>query len=215
MTSTRSFFAKLLLTAAVLVAMLPQPSFALDKAGIVAAMSAKYKGVTSIKATVVQTQRNELFGDESVTGELLVKRPAKVRWAFGADKLFVTDGTKLWIYTAQDKQVIEYDDVASNRASAEQMLTSLDKIDEKFNVTVVTSDATGHVIDLAPRGSDVNFKKVRLTLGADLMLKTVVITDSFDNVTEMAFSAVQLNVAADDAQFTFSVPTGVSVIKGN
>lgn len=215
MTVSRTWLSVLLGFLVAFAALAPQPAHALDKAGIVAALTAKYKGVTTIKATVVQTTRSELLGDETVRGELLLKRPAKMRWAFGTDKLFVTDGQKLWIYTAEDKQVIEYDDVASNRASAEQMLTSLDKIDEKFNITVVSSDATAHVVDLAPKGSDMSFKRVRLTLGADMTLKTVTITDSFDNVTEMAFTSMQLNVPADDAQFVFTVPSGVDVIKAN
>lgn len=207
---------RLLRVLAVLVAtfLVAQPALALDKAGLIKALETKYKTMTTIKATVQQTTRSELLGVETVTGDLMVKRPAKLRWSQG-DKLFVSDGKKMWIYTAEDKQVIEYDDIAANRASAEQMLTSLDRIEEKFAVTLVSSDATQHVVDLAPKTSDQGFKKVKLVLGADLMVKSVTITDAFDNVTEMVFKTVTLNATIDDSQFVFSVPTGVDVIKAN
>lgn len=193
----------------------PVTAHALDKAGLIKAMETKYKGVTTIKATVVQTTRSELLGNETITTEMQLKRPAKMRWQLGPDKLFVIDGQKMWIYTAEDKQVIEYDDVATSKASAETMLANLDKLEEKFLVSLIVSDATQHVIDLAPKATDGGFKKVRLSLGPDFLIRSVIITDTFDNVTEMVFKTVQLNVPMDDALFTFSVPSGVDVIKAN
>lgn len=182
---------------------------------IVSAVEAKYKDVTSLKAKFTQTTRSELFGDETLKGDLAVERPSKMRWAFGAEKLFVTDGKKMWIYTAEEKQVIEYDDISSQRSTADSLLTSLDKLDEHFNIEVVSSDAEkGHVLMLKPV-EEGQFKTIRLTLDKDLMIGAVVITDTFDNITELSFTEVELNAKLEASMFTFSAPDGVDVVKAN
>lgn len=192
----------------------PQVARADDAASaIVKQVEAKYRTVTSIKATVVQTTKSELFGAETVKGELVLKRPAMMRWNFGDQKMFVTNGKKMWVYTAEDKQVIEYDDISSGRATADSLLTSMDKLTQTFDIKVVSTAATGHQLQLKPK-SEAQFKEIDLTLNSELVPVLVVITDTFDNVTTMAFASVQLNAPADDSLFTFQPPAGVSVVKG-
>jgi outer membrane lipoprotein carrier protein len=190
------------------------PAFAVDAATLIKQIEAKYATVDSLRADFKQTARSEAFGDEVINGELVVARPAKMRWTYGKEKLFITNGTKMWVYTAEDKQVIEYDDISAARSSADSLFTSLDKLNEMFDIKVLTSDATGHSLELRPR-EEGQFKLVRLTFDAALMVKRVVITDSFDAVTELDFSGVQLNVKPDEALFTFKVPEGVDVVKAN
>ncbi|HMV67808.1 MAG TPA: outer membrane lipoprotein carrier protein LolA [Myxococcota bacterium] len=196
-----------------LAAVSPSPALAQDAAAeLIKQVEAKYKGITSMKAQVTQTTRSELFGTETIRGELVLKRPAMMRWAFGDQKLFITNGQKMWIYTAEDHQVIEYDDIASGRATAESLLTSLDKLTSMFDIKVLATSAYGHVLELKPHNA-AQFKKIQLTLDKDLMVTSVVITDTFDNQTDLAFAAVQLNVPADDSLFTYKAPAGVSVVK--
>lgn len=191
----------------------PVEAYAQDPAtDLIHRIEAKYKSISTLKATVTQTTRNELFGSETLTGELLLKRPAMMRWTFGTQKSFVTNGTKMWIYTAEDHQVIEYDDISSGRATAESLLTKLDKLTEMFNIKVLATSEYGHVLELKPH-SEAQFKKVQLTLDKNLMVTSVVITDTFGNTTDLAFANVQLNVPAEDSAFTFRAPAGVDVVK--
>lgn len=206
--------AVLLVLATLFAAVVPHDAAAMDKAALVAAIQKKYGAVESIKAGFTQTTKSELFGDETLSGTLLMKRPAKMRWSFGKDKIFVSDGTKLWIYTSEDKQVIEYDDISGNRDSAQSFLTSLDKIEEHYAINVLASNDTSHVIELSPKGDD-QFKKVKLSLDGALMLQQVVITDAFDNVTEIGFKNVEFNVSIPDSEFVFTAPSGTDVIKAN
>lgn len=193
--------------------LVPDVAFAQDQATeLIKQVEAKYKAVTSMKAQVMQTTHSELFGSETIKGELVLKRPAMMRWSFGDQKMFITNGQKMWIYTAEDKQVIEYDDISSGRATAESLLTSLDKLTSMFQIKVLSTSAYGHVLELKP-SSDAQFKKVQLTLDANLLVTSVVITDTFDNLTSLTFSGVQLNVPAEDSLFVFKAPAGVSVVK--
>lgn len=186
---------------------------AADLKSIVDGVEAKYAAVSAIKAQFTQTTQSAAFGAEKASGELLIKRPGKMRWSFG-DTLYVSDGKKLWIYTASKKQVIQYDDISQGSQSAESVLQSLDKIEEMFNVKLISSDSAGHVLELTPKKSGQGFKKVKLSFDAAYTIREVVITDTFDSVTDIDFSAVQLNARVEDSSFSFTVPKGVEVIRG-
>lgn len=187
------------------------PAYAGPVDDLVKAIEKKYAGVETMKAKFTQVARNELFGDETTKGEVFVKKPAKMRWSFGTERLFVTNGKKMWIYTAEDKQVIVYDDVAQAAGSADSFLTSLDKLDEQFDVKVLASGDDGHEIELTPK-SDEQFKRVRLALTGDLLIRRVVLTDPFDQVTEITLENLQLNQPIPDEMFTFTVPSGAEVV---
>jgi outer membrane lipoprotein carrier protein len=208
--SLRSLF--LVLVTCVVALGAATSALAADAPTLIKQIEAKYAAVDSLKAQFTQTVRSAAFGDEVVAGELVVARPAKMRWSYGTERLFVTNGTKMWVYTAEERQVVEYDDISSSRSAADSLFTSLDKITEMFEVKVLSSDATGHQVELRPRDG-AQFKLVQLGLDANLLVKRVVMTDSYGAVTELDFSAVQLNVKPDDALFTFTVPAGVDVVK--
>jgi outer membrane lipoprotein carrier protein len=201
------------LTAAALVA--PTLAHALDRDQIVEGVRKKYTDVTSLKASFTQTTKSAVFGDETVSGDLVVKRPGMMRWAFGEEKQFITNGQKMWIYTAADKQVIVYDDISSQRSAADSLLTSMDKLDEQFSIAVLSSTDAAHSLELKPKVADGQFKVVRLTLDGAFLPVRVEIVDSFDNVTELSFSNVVLNVSAPDSLFTFTAPAGVTVVSGS
>lgn len=180
---------------------------------VIKAVEAKYADVSAMQASFVQTTKSDLYGAEELHGELTVKRPKMMRWQFKADgKQFLTDGSTMWVYTPADKQVIRYEDVSSSSSGADALLQSLDKLSELFDVKLVSEDATAKVLMLGPKGENQPFKSIQLTLDGDLVVKKVVITDSFDSVTELAFQAVKLNAIVDDAVFRFTVPDGVEVI---
>jgi outer membrane lipoprotein carrier protein len=190
-----------------------------DPSTVVQAVEARYAGVTVLQADFVQTTRSDVFGEERQTGELVLKRPRKMRWTFAGasaaavSREFVTDGRTMWVYTRDENQVIQYDDVSTQSASADSLLQSLDQLDALFVVQVMEPSAPGHVsLDLAPREASGQVKKLHLDLDADLLLERVVITDPFDNVTELAFTDVRLNADVPDSTFQFQVPSGAEVI---
>ncbi len=187
---------------------------AMEKEELIEAVEARYGKVDTLSADFVQVSRSELFGDETESGHLLLKRPDKMRWSFGSDKVFVTDGKKMWIYAASENQVIEYDDISEGRSTADELLTSLDKINDLFHIKVLESTASRHRLELTPNETG-QFKKVVLTLDASMTLQKVIITDTFDNVTEISFSNVKTGVSIPDSKFTFTVPAGADVVKAN
>lgn len=205
-------FTRLLLLMMMALTFVGPSAEAMSAADLIKAVETKYRTVNTMRAGFTQVSRNALFGDETVAGTITIKRPTKMRWEFGKDKLFVTNGTKLWVYTVADKQVIEYDDLSAGQSTAESLLGSLDRIQSMFRINVLASTDAGHTLELTPN-EDGQFKKIKLVLDGTLMIKQVVITDTFDNVTEISFSGVQLNPTVDDAIFNFTPPAGVDVVR--
>lgn len=187
---------------------------AADVTAVVKAVETKYAKVESMKANFVQTTHNEVFGSETQSGDLTLKRPKQMFWNFttGPKKQFVTNGKTMWVYSEADKQVIRYDDL-SGGGTADVLLGSLDTLDELFNIQLDASDKVGYSLDLVPK-KEGNVKKLHLEMSSDYLVEKVIITDSFDGVTEMAFSKVQLNASIPDSTFQFKKPVGVTEISG-
>ncbi len=184
-----------------------------DEVGeVVEAVEAKYAKVDAIQAAFVQTTHSEVFGSEEQRGTLMLKRPRMMRWEFtsGVEKQFVTNGQTMWVYTRDENQVIKYDNV-TNSGGADSLLQSLDKLDEVFKVSLI-EDPEGHHLRLVPRGDEQRFKRLELRLDAELNVKHVHFVDAFEQVTELDFEDVKLNVQVPDSTFEFQVPDGVEVI---
>ena len=176
----------------------------------VAAVEAKYADVDAIQAQFTQTVRNPMFGDDVQSGTVTLARPTKMHWSFGdGEREFVTNGSTMWIYTKADNQVIQYDSFTPAAGGAESLLTSLDNIDELFNVTLVSTSPT--VLDLTPK-EEGQFKSVQLVLDADLMVDTVTIVDPYDSTTLIDFDAMVLNAPTTDSTFRFEIPEGANVV---
>lgn len=175
-------------------------------------VEAKYKDVKGFSARFVQVARNEALGDETSEGEVHIMRPSKMRWSFDGGQMFVTDGQKMWVYAADIRQVTEYDDLASMRSSSDELLSSLDKLDEHFSVELLSTGEQGHELKLVPKQPG-QYKHLKLKLDADLRPAHVVMTDAFNAVVELTFKDVKMNPALADDLFRFTPPEGVEVIK--
>ena len=73
------------------------------------ALQRKYDGIHDFSADFVHTYRGGVLKKEAVErGRLLVKKPGKMRWEYTSpeEKLFVSDGVKMYSYIPQDKQVL-------------------------------------------------------------------------------------------------------------
>jgi outer membrane lipoprotein carrier protein len=182
-------------------------------AGVVEALEAKYATVDALKADFVQTTHSTVYGEDEQRGSLLVKRPAMMRWEFHGDeeRHFVSDGQTMWVYTKSDQQVIRYDNVGGERSALDSLLSSLDHIDELFEVQLAERFEDVIALDLTPHDQE-QVKKARLLLSDALVIRHLTIVDPFDSITDLAFSNVQLDPEIPDSAFVFEVPEGVEVI---
>lgn len=186
---------------------------------IVKAVESVYGGVEALQAEFVQVSRSAALGDEQrQKGRVVVKRPRKMRWEFTAPdkKLFMTDGETMWIWSPSDNQVIVYKDFSANGSDVTGLLSDLNKLNELFSVELVQevgNDRT-YVLDLTPKSADAgNFKQLRISFTKrKLLVDRVLLTDQFDNVTDLTFTQVKLDAKVDDESFSFQIPAGAEVI---
>lgn len=184
---------------------------------VVAGVERTYDDVQALKASFTQVVTSPAMGaGPAQSGEIMLARPRKMRWDFSVpdDKLFVTDGSTMWVYTPADKQVFVSTDLAGGDGTMDALLSSLDSLDELFEVSLLDGAPAGQVrLGLAPRKDSAQFKSLELDLSAtDYRLQRLVLVDGFDNRTELSFSSLVINPTLADSVFTFQVPPGVQVI---
>lgn len=189
---------------------------------LVSAIEAAYKDVAALRADFTQVTRSAAMGEgEKQKGKVQLMRPRMMRWDFTSpeSKLFVTDGATMWVYTPAEKQVFVSEDLGGGDGGMDQLLSNLENLDQYFDVTLL--DRAGgvlkasYVLELAPKG-EVQFKKLRLELNRkNYGLERLVVVDAFDNETDLIFSNLKLNPTLDTTEFTFTVPSGIQVIRGD
>ena len=188
---------------------------------LVTALQARYKAVGSLQASFLQVQSSAIGGEVRSKGTVQVKSPRKARWETTGDQgsLFVTDGTRMSIYTPAMKQVIQMNDMSqasSGNIDILALIEDISKLDEQFEVTMVGADdpaSKKHVVVTAVPRKPGGYKHVRLEFDRkSLDLARVVFTDSMGGTTDLSFSSLKLDAKIDDAVFEFTPPDGITVI---
>ena len=186
---------------------------------IVKAVEGVYGGVEALQADFVQISRSAALGDEQrQKGRVVVKRPRKMRWEFTTPdrKLVLTDGATMWIWSPADNQVIVYKDFSASGSDVTGLLSDLNKLNELFEVQLVADEGgdRSYVLDLTPKNADAgNFKQLRISFTKrKLLVDRVLLTDQFDNVTDLSFTQVRLDASVEDTSFEFQIPAGAEVI---
>lgn len=196
----------------------PAPAGASDTSAIdalITRIQAKYAAVTTLDAAFTQKTGSALYGEDVQTGTLVLERPGKMRWEFADGRQYVCDGETMWIYTPADKSVLKIHGMGAQAATADAVLQSLHQLRTLFDVTDVKSTATSHALTLAPKTpQDAQFKRMVLVVDSKLVISQVKVTDVFDSVTTLDFSAVKLGNPVPASRFVFEVPPGVHVVDG-
>ena len=205
----------------------PAPSLAAAQSGlpsdvqqVVDGIEATYKGVNTLQANFAQVVRSAAMGaGETQRGVVMLSQPRMMRWDFDVpdDKLFVTDGSTMWVYTPAEKQVFITEELGSGDGNLDQLLDNLDHLDEYFLVEMGSGAPAGSVsLQLKPKGSSGQFKRLDLVLARQgYALQKLVIVDAFDNQTELSFSNLKINPKLAASEFSFQVPAGVTVVRAD
>lgn len=187
---------------------------------IVAAVEGTYGDVQSLRADFVQVVRSA-GGEQKTKGRVELMRPRLMKWDSTKEPggtMFVSDGEKMWIYSPADKQVLVYNDLSqAGGGLALDLLDSLEKLDEHFNVEIASKEGgrgkNALVVKLLPKTDDSPYKEVRLVLSKKKYeLQQVTLVDQFGTETEFTFSMVKLNPEIPASEFSFEPPAGVETI---
>ena len=180
-----------------------------------------YRGIRDLKAEFRQAAFNRTLNQTlEAKGTLYLKKPGKLRWEYTTPtpQQIVSDGTKLWVYTPELKQVNVAAAPQALAGPAGSFLQGLGQVREQFQVRFLNpaqpTDADGlAVLDLTPRQPEPML--ARLVLSVDLtsgLVRKAVLYDTQGNEVRLTFLEVRVNPGLVDTLFAFTPPPGVAVI---
>ena len=209
----------LVLVLLALAAPVPLAAQTLDQA--VQGLEATYRAIRDLKAGFQQAAFNRTLNQTlQAKGTLYLKKPGKLRWEYTTPtpQEIVSDGTKLWVYTPELKQVNVTAAPQALAGPAGSFLHGLGQVRQQFHVRFLNpaqpADAEGLIVlDLAPREPQPLL--ARLVLSVDpksWLVRKAVLYDEQGNTVQIQFLDVAVNPGLADTLFGFTPPSGVAVI---
>ncbi len=156
--------------------------------------------------------RNRKLLQES-RGTLAFSRPGKFRWNYVKPyaQLIVGDGSKVWIYDEDLKQVTvkKLDQALGSTPAA--LLAGNNEAMRAFMLSDRGAKDGLEWLEALPRDKESSFERIRMGFRSS-GLKVMELVDSLGQTTVLRFASLQRNPRLDPGLFRFSPPKGADVI---
>jgi outer membrane lipoprotein carrier protein len=146
-------------------------------------------------------------------GVLAFSRPGRFRWSYVKPyaQLIVGDGSKVWIYDEDLKQVtVKKLDLALGSTPA-ALLAGNNEAMRAFRLSDKGTVDGVEWLEALPRDKEGSFERIRMGFGPD-GLKVMELVDSFGQTTVLRFKSLERNPSLSPSLFRFSPPKGADVI---
>ena len=167
----------------------------------------------TLKADFAQSSAGGIGGGKS-QGTMAISRPGKFRWSINKPytQLMVGDGSRIWLYDPELKQVIVRKSEKALGGTPAALLAGDNDAEQRFTFKADGEHAGAEWVIAEPKQNDTGFVRIRIGLAGN-ELKGMVLEDSFGQVTTLVFSNVVRNVDAPASLFRFTPPAGADVLK--
>ena len=188
---------------------------------VVERVQKRYDGAKDFRARFNQTLTNATFGRKiSSAGEVLLKKPGRMRWNYTQPdpKMYLSDGTTLWLYEPEDKQAFKQDLKASQLPAALAFLTGQGKLAAEFDIAFAPAKTPygtprDYVLTLSPKTPQAQVKTILFVVDPKSFdVRESVITDQQGNINDLLFSEIKVNTNIPDGTFKWAPPAGVRLI---
>jgi outer membrane lipoprotein carrier protein len=146
-------------------------------------------------------------------GVLAFSRPGKFRWTYVKPyaQLIVGDGSRVWIYDEDLKQVTvkKLDQALGSTPAA--LLAGNNEAMRAFLLSDQGAKGGLEWLEATPRDKEGGFERIRMGFGAS-GLEVMELLDGFGQTTVLRFGSLQSNPRLDPALFRFVPPEGADVI---
>jgi len=146
-------------------------------------------------------------------GVLAFSRPGKFRWTYVKPyaQLIVGDGSKVWIYDEDLKQVTvkKLDQALGSTPAA--LLAGNNEAMRSFSLSDKGIKDGVEWLEALPRDKESNFERIRMGFDSS-GLRVMELVDSFGQTTILRFNSLERNPRLSPSLFRFSPPKGVDVI---
>jgi outer membrane lipoprotein carrier protein len=151
-------------------------------------------------------------------GTVLVKKPGRMKWTYKApeEKVFVSDGTRMYMHTPADNQVVvspvPRDDEAT---TAVLFLSGKGNLTRDFTVSFGEGGTPDtYVLKLEPRLQERDYDWLQLVVDrSTFQIRSLTAADKQGTRSTFRFSNFKENVGLTDKTFAFTIPRGADVIQ--
>jgi outer membrane lipoprotein carrier protein len=188
---------------------------------LAAALQKKYDAVKDFSADFTHVYRGGVLRKQlTERGRVLVKKPGKMRWEYTApeEKLFVSDGVKVYSYLPLDKQVIVSSVPPDDEASTPALfLAGKGNLTRDFTASIETlpdgMPPGARALKLVPRNAQRDYESLVLVVDpASYQIRGLITVDAQGGKSSFSFANLKENVGLPDATFAFKIPRGVDVV---
>ncbi len=156
--------------------------------------------------------RNNKLVQES-KGTFAFSRPGRFRWSYEKPylQLIVGDGTRVWVYDQDLKQVTvkRVDQALTSTPAA--LLSGNNEVLRSFKLSDLGERDGLEWLEATPKDREGGFERIRMGFNAQGP-EAMELSDSFGQKTVLKFSGFERNPRLDPALFRFSPPKGADVI---
>jgi outer membrane lipoprotein carrier protein len=185
---------------------------------VAAALQAKYDTIRDFSADFTQLWESGVLKRKiTERGRLQVKKPGKMRWDYTdpEKKLFVSDGSKIYLWVPADNQVTRSAVPKQDEATtAVLFLVGKGNLTRDFNVTFAPNAPAGtYALRLDPKLPERDYEWLNLVVDQKtLQIRVLVAADRQGGVSRFEFSNFKENTGIADSTFAFKIPKGADVI---
>ncbi|MDT8310747.1 MAG: outer membrane lipoprotein chaperone LolA [Methylophaga sp.] len=150
---------------------------------------------------------------EQADGEFLLSRPGKFRWDYVSPypQQIVADGQRIWFYDEDLEQITVKNQDETLADTPAGLLSGKSMPEDAYSITAVEKDDDLQWVELTPKDTESNFQRVQLGFD-EVGLQQMLMTDAFDQQTNLQFTEVKINPRLAADRFNFIPPAGVDVV---
>ena len=199
--------------------LLPRSSSAsLAPKEIAARLQQVYDATTTLEARFSQkTSLKNSSRSREGSGRLVIAKPGRIRWDYERPgrQVIVCRKDMILMYFAASRQLVKSRaaDYLKNDITT-SFLMGRGRIADDFTVSAnpVEDSRYPYALRLTPRKPHPQVKRIDLWLGADFLVRRIVLLDHFGSLTEITLSDLEVNRPVEDALFSFTPPEGTEIV---
>lgn len=137
------------------------------------------------------------------SGVFWVSRPGRFRWEYERPQrqVIIADGKRVYVHDLELDQVTHQSQDKALAGTPALLLTEPGPIERHFEATPIESSDGRDWVELIPRAGESDVTRIELGFGPE-GLESLIMEDSFGQMTRLNFSAIKRNEALDAGLFT-------------
>jgi len=185
---------------------------------VAGSLQKKYDSIRDFSADFVHNYEGGVLRKKlSERGTVQVKKPGKMRWDYTSPeaKVFVSDGTRVYLYVPADNQVMVSPVPKEDQATtAVLFLVGKGNLARDFNVTFADGGGPDtYGLRLEPKRPERDYDWLQLVVDrASYQIRSLTAADTQGGRATFLLSNFKENIGLADKTFAFKIPRGADVI---